>query len=156
MKVLTADPENCSGCRMCEVACTYRHHDAFWPAVANLQVVSLKKEGIHYPILCEQCERAPCAEVCPAQAIYKEPDTGAWVVDVTRCIGCRNCVAACPLGAMNFNPEEGVSTKCDLCAGDPTCVKVCPMDVLDYIDVEKISLRKKRTLARRIFMEAKR
>jgi Fe-S-cluster-containing hydrogenase component 2 len=156
MKVLVADVEKCSGCRMCEVACSYKHHGAFWPAVAHIQVVSLKKEGIHYPILCEQCERAPCQSVCPVQAIYREDDTGAWVVDVTRCIGCRNCVAACPLGAMVYNPEAGISGKCDLCAGDPACVKVCPMGVLDYVDVEKVGRRRKWDAARRIFMEAER
>jgi len=45
----------------------------------------------------------PCVSVCPATATDYDDKTGIVSQIVTRCIGCRYCVAACPYHARYFN-----------------------------------------------------
>jgi molybdopterin-containing oxidoreductase family iron-sulfur binding subunit len=101
-------------------------------------------------LLCNHCDKPPCAQVCPVQATFKRPD-GIVIVDYHRCIGCRYCVIACPYNARFFNFKEaeewsntgyprrthGVAEACNLCAhrlevtgengepGEPACVEAC-------------------------------
>lgn len=102
---------------------------------------------------CFHCEKAPCIEVCPVGATWKEPD-GIVVVDYDWCIGCRYCEAACPYWGRRFNWGEpnvpieelnteqhylgnrkrgkGVMEKCTFCIQrtrkglQPACVDACP------------------------------
>jgi Fe-S-cluster-containing hydrogenase component 2 len=60
------------------------------------------------------------------EAIALNKGTGAWVVDVEECIGCGDCVEACPYEAIFVDEELGVSIKCDLCGGEPECAAMCP------------------------------
>lgn len=83
------------------------------------------------PVVCIQCEDAPCAEACPTNAITKT-ETGAWIVNEEACNGCGLCVESCPYGVVKMNPESGVAMKCDFCGGDPECVKMCSVAALRY------------------------
>ncbi len=38
---------------------------------------------------------------------------------------CKECLEACPFGAMGFDPDRGRPFKCDLCGGEPLCVRFC-------------------------------
>jgi len=55
------------------------------------------------------------------------------------CIGCRQCLAYCPVGAISFSAEEGRS-KLDLdeCVECGTCYRseVCPVDAIEYPDLD--------------------
>ena len=42
-------------------------------------------------IACIHCENAPCTEVCPYSAIYKDPETKITPVDEDCCVGCKAC-----------------------------------------------------------------
>ena len=95
-------------------------------------------------LLCNQCDRPPCAQACPVKATYKRED-GIVIVDQHRCIGCRYCMIACPYNARHFNFKEnqewpntdrpksshGVPQSCDFCAHrldtgqEPACVAAC-------------------------------
>jgi len=57
-----------------------------------------------------QCDRPPCAQVCPVKATYKSPD-GITVIDYDRCIGCRYCITACPYGARYFDFGESYAAE---------------------------------------------
>jgi len=152
-KILVIDEEKCTGCRMCEVVCSWWHEQEFNPALARIQIVSDKSESFDWAVVCQQCEKAMCQETCPAGAIYFNAEFNAYVVDEKKCIGCKMCISSCPVGAMGFNPEKGVSIKCDLCEGDPKCVKYCPAGAIEFIESEKVSLKKKYNVLQKFVQE---
>ena len=83
------------------------------------------------PKLCNQCEDAPCNQVCPTHASITSPE-GIELVDPEQCIGCAYCVQACPYGIRFMNHDTGTADKCNWCYHrvkrdeQPACVEVCP------------------------------
>ncbi len=71
---------------------------------------------------------------CPVEAITIDQGTGAKVVDDHRCVGCKVCTIACPYGTINYRPEHGKVSKCDLCGGDPQCAVACPTGAITVVD----------------------
>jgi formate hydrogenlyase subunit 2 len=51
--------------------------------------------------MCHQCEDAPCAKVCPVNAIRHQD--GAIVLNESLCVSCKLCGIACPFGAIGFS-----------------------------------------------------
>jgi carbon-monoxide dehydrogenase iron sulfur subunit len=138
MVSLTVHPEKCSGCRICEMACSGAHLGVFNPRKALLRIeidrsprIETELSRIDVPVVCLQCDPAPCAEACPVEAIVKA-ETGAWVVDKERCTGCGLCVDACTQGMISVDSGQRIAIKCDLCQGSPTCVSYCPMEALVF------------------------
>ena len=92
------------------------------------------------PTLCVHCESplAPCAQVCPAQAILVSQDGVVQSADETRCIYCENCGYACPFGVPKFNIAGHYMQKCNLCydrtsqGKGPMCATVCPTQAIFY------------------------
>jgi Fe-S-cluster-containing dehydrogenase component len=84
------------------------------------------------------CTEATCAEVCPADAIKISEDGIVQSSLKPRCIGCSNCVLACPFGVPKYVAEFDQMMKCDMCydrssAGlAPMCASVCPSEALWY------------------------
>lgn len=148
MKVLAVDPPRCTGCRLCEVACSLHHDGVVNPAAARLGVVAWDEDGVHVPTVCQQCDVAMCEHVCQPGAISRDPATNALVVNYERCIGCRLCVVACPYGAMSFHPVERRVVKCNLCAGDPRCVQFCETGAVRFAEPEAIAFEKRVATAR--------
>lgn len=136
-RVLAVRQENCTGCRMCELACSSSKEGQFIPDRSRIKVVDNRLEGWSRPAVCLQCEEPICMAVCPSQAISKKVTAqGDHVidVDVEKCYGCQSCVMACPFGAISFFPKSK-ATKCDLCGGSPECVKFCFYNCLEFIDL---------------------
>jgi Fe-S-cluster-containing hydrogenase component 2 len=127
---LIVDSGKCTGCRKCELACSFEKEGVFNPARSRIWIEEIGFPGIPVPLICHQCTNAPCAEACPVNAINLDADTGAYVVDADTCTGCGDCVEACPWGAIVMHPDSGIAIKCDLCGGEPKCIEACNYDVI--------------------------
>jgi len=53
------------------------------------------------PQLCHHCEDAPCAGVCPVNAINRVE--GAVQLNESLCVSCKLCAIACPFGAIEMS-----------------------------------------------------
>jgi anaerobic carbon-monoxide dehydrogenase iron sulfur subunit len=154
-KTLYIDYQKCTGCRLCELVCAVFHDGISNPARSRIKVMKWEAEGLYIPMTCQQCEDAPCMNVCPVKAISRDEELGRIFVDYDVCIGCRSCVAVCPFGAMNFNIKDKQVFKCDLCDGDPQCVRFCEEKAIDFLEVDDVSIYKKRDAATRISLAGK-
>jgi Fe-S-cluster-containing hydrogenase component 2 len=113
-------------------------------------VLKWEAEGIYIPMTCQQCQDAPCLNVCPVKAISHDVELGRVSVDYNTCIGCRSCVSVCPFGAMNFNTTDRRVLKCDVCDGDPQCVRFCEVKAVDFIEAGEVAIMKSRKAAKRV------
>ena len=154
-KVLVVNHERCTGCRLCELVCAVKHDGFSNPTRSRIKVMKWETEGLYIPMSCQQCQDAPCMNVCPVKAISRDEDLARVMVDYDKCIGCRSCVAVCPFGAMNFNVIDRKVFKCDLCDGDPQCVRFCDVKAVEYKEPSDVSIVKKREAAHRIRMASK-
>lgn len=146
-KILVVDATKCTGCRICEMVCSVKKEGVINPSRARIQVIKWEPISFDMPMVCPQCQDAPCAAVCPVNALSR--DTASGIVNLSQdlCIGCKACVAVCPFGAIGIDTKADKVIKCDLCQGDPTCVKFCDTGAIQYIDATTLNLRKKREAA---------
>jgi len=65
---------------------------------------------------------------------------GTVALDNSKCIGCKECVFACPFEVPKYDPETDKILKCDMCYSridndmEPACVKACPTGALQFGD----------------------
>lgn len=150
-KVLTVDLNKCGGCRTCEMICSWSHDPGeIRPSRSRIGVVRDERLCINFPVFCVQCEKPPCRDACPVNAISRDSSTGAVVINPNACIGCRACFIVCPYGAIGLDPEKKVAFKCDLCQGDPQCVKWCPREAISFEKAEVVAAERQRSIAERL------
>ena len=148
-KMLIVDSEKCTGCRLCEVVCSATHEGISNPMKARIHIIKMDNDRIIVPIVCSQCEEAPCMDVCPTIARFRDDQMGRVLFDYDRCIGCKTCLTVCPFGAISFDPEKKMLISCDLCDGDPTCIRFCSTQALRYVEATAANrLHQKDTVAR--------
>ncbi|MFV0574946.1 MAG: 4Fe-4S dicluster domain-containing protein [Vibrio sp.] len=100
-----ADPKKCIGCQTCMAACADVHKKEGLQSHPRLTVV--KHKDATAPVMCRHCEDAPCATVCPVQAITKEEDR--ILLKETLCVGCTLCAVACPFGAIALDGSRPIA-----------------------------------------------
>lgn len=180
---MVIDAGACIGCRQCVYACKESNNIPDEPE--NMNWIDVFEMDINEPISqihglppgssrtdyadsptrgkwylsvnCLHCENPPCIKVCPVGATYLSDD-GIVDVNYDRCIGCRQCMSACPYNARKFNwvkphippdkvnPEvpvrlKGVVEKCTFCQQRtrvgllPMCVEACPVGARHFGDL---------------------
>jgi len=123
--VLIFDPERCTGCRYCEVACAFKHYGVTSPEKSHIRIFVDEQRMKIEASNCQHCEEPVCAASCPEDAITKDEGTGWVMLNSMKCIGCKSCILACPLSCPWFDEEHHIAAKCDFCDGDPVCAKYC-------------------------------
>jgi len=149
-KNLIIQPEKCTGCRTCEMVCSFVHTGEFNPLRSRVTVFNFDKVGMAAPIVCQQCSISACMEVCPVGAISRDDNTGAMMVAHEKCLKCKMCSMACPFGATTYDPVSDIMMKCDLCGGDPQCADYCSSGAISYQDPMQANLARRRNLATKL------
>lgn len=138
-KNIFVDSSRCIGCRSCEAAC--RECDSHkGESMIMVDFINRSHSVATQPTLCMHCADpvAPCAQVCPVMAILITPEGVVQQAEPSRCIGCMNCVYACPFGVPKFDVEARLMKKCNLCFDrtaqglQPWCTQVCPTQAIWY------------------------
>ena len=148
-KSLHINPDKCTGCLQCEMACSFENYGTFNTAKSRIKVFDFHQTGRKVPYTCTQCDEAWCLHACPVEAIKLDAATGAKVVLDDVCVGCKVCTIACPFGTVNYRHDTGKVMKCDLCGGDPWCAKACPTAAITYVDIADTGLDRMRAWAQR-------
>jgi Fe-S-cluster-containing hydrogenase component 2 len=167
--MLMFDPIACTGCLNCAVACAEKWAAELFPEqtknVVNLEfsrIRPMRSQYVDFPNVCWYCslvkwaegsDKAPCAEVCPQEAIVVVPEgegkpgftgMGYMTVDRDKCLGleaCGRCLEICEdqFGSgISFDPIEKKAQICTRCGGLPVCVDACPEPLaLQFVPVQR-------------------
>lgn len=175
-KAILYDATRCTACRGCQAICKeWNENDEIIPTEQNgvksnnwgsyenpkdlapntwLKITFNEVE--HYDKLdwlfnrraCMHCTDAPCVDVCPSGALYKDGVYGITGFNKDLCTGCGYCVEFCPFDVPrlkgSFVLGNTKMSKCVLCTQPglnrldsgytPACVKTCPTKALQYGD----------------------
>ena len=152
------DDAKCTACRGCQLACKQWNEKKAKQTVNNgsyqnpptlqsntymiihFQDVKDTKGNVKWIFRkesCMHCSDAGCVTACPTGALY-HTEFGTVGLNPDRCIGCKNCVAACPFEVPKYEQETDKVYKCDMCESrlrnnlTPACVKACPTGALKW------------------------
>lgn len=145
------DTTLCTACRGCQVACkqwnempglrtkqwgSYQNPpDLQWNTWTLMRFQEHKNADGKFRWLfrkdgCMHCTDAACVKVCPSGSLYYTPMKTAGI-NKEKCIGCKECISACPFNIPRYDAKTDKVYKCDLCYSrlleniPPACVKSC-------------------------------
>ena len=155
------DLTRCVGCRSCEAACNKEQNlpapdvpfddksvfqEKRRPTEKAYTVVNrydAKPGGapVYRKIQCNHCNEPACLSSCFVNA-YTKTKEGAVIYNPKVCVGCRNCLIACPFYVPGYSYSSALNPvvkKCIFCydtrlkyGKPPACVEVCPQEVLTF------------------------
>jgi Fe-S-cluster-containing hydrogenase component 2 len=136
-KFVSVDPSKCTGCGICEYACTLEKGENTWnPIRSRIRVVRMTPL-FNFALACRFCEDAQCVKACPEKALAQSEKTGILMIKEKNCKGCDWCIQACPHGGITLHPDTGIAIACDLCDGEPKCVEFCPEEALELVPTDE-------------------
>jgi Fe-S-cluster-containing dehydrogenase component len=136
-KFVSVDPSKCTGCGICEYACTLEKGETIWnPIRSRIRVVRMTPL-FNFALACRFCEDAKCVKACPEKALVQSENTGIIMLKEKQCKGCDWCVQACDHGGITIHPDTGKATTCDFCGGEPKCIEACPEEALETITTDE-------------------
>ena len=162
------DLTRCIGCRSCEAACNKeqnlpapnkpfddksvfdetfhggkqkRRPDENAYTVVNRYDAESASKPVYRKVQCNHCSEPACLSSCFVNAYTKTPE-GAVVYNSKVCVGCRNCMIACPFNIPGYSYSSAfdpVVKKCIFCHETrlknglpPACVEICPQEALTF------------------------
>jgi Fe-S-cluster-containing dehydrogenase component len=108
---------------------------------------------------CMHCVDPGCVSACPTTSMRRDPKTGIVTHHPDSCIGCRNCMVACPYNVPQFeyNKVFGSIHKCQMCnqsgverinKGQMTgCAEACPTGATLFGNRKALLAEAKRRMA---------
>ncbi len=161
------DLTRCVGCRSCEAACNKeqklpapdnpvrrpsvfdqtghggqkRRPDENAYTVVNRYEPKEAEQPVYRKVQCNHCNEPACLTSCFVNA-YTKTKEGAVIYNSKICVGCRNCMIACPFNVPGYSYSSAfnpVVKKCIFCydtrlknGKPPACVEICPQEVLTF------------------------
>jgi carbon-monoxide dehydrogenase iron sulfur subunit len=124
MAVLKLDEGKCTGCGICQLACSAVKEGVFNPEIACVQIHSgYGEDGLTVSgEFCDMCLK--CVETCPTEAISVVD--GVLSFDKESCTECGLCEDVCPHGVIHMSPSRKVMI-CDQCG---ECLAWCPHEAI--------------------------
>lgn len=130
LKAIKIDPAKCTGCRVCEGACSSYHGDPKYtfvnPCKSRIRIFWDDWKDIYVPIIAGRYAESEC------NLRYRLVIEGK---DYEECTFCR---ASCPSRDLFRDPDTELPLLCDACGepmpdGGPMCVQFCKQGALTYL-----------------------
>jgi len=144
--LIVHNPKVCAGCGVCNMMCSLQHYGESGLSLSNAELVRDPFNAEFAFHVCQQCKSPECYFACPNMdaALCIDRETGVTYVNQEECVGCGECVKACPFEPkrIKLHPKTELSMVCDLCRNrkeGPICVEYCPMKALTYVPAGKRS-----------------
>lgn len=158
-KEIFVKTDRCVGCESCTIACAVAHSESktLFGAVSEKPLpksriyVEWLEPDKKIPLVCRNCEDAPCMYACISGAIHRD-ERGVVVTDTDKCIGCWTCVMVCPYGVIGRHLETKKAYRCDRCQDRemPACVAACPTGALVYDTVDSFAHQVRKTVSKEL------